>query len=469
MTFSNYDHTNNQPYSQIYFKNTSSAANIITKPIEKVETVINNTVDTFVKTSEDEEKKKSNKTAIAVGSTVLVLSGLVALLNPKFSGKLVNKLKSMSSNAETKINKNKHDVVKSKFYQASTKFLNKTVDVFQFTNTLNAAKDQGFKKLCLNVKGVNKIMAKPHKAITDWFDKISKHTVTMSYKNASKKMDSLEDLIVHYKDKLPAAKQQELKLKLDEIRKTREYFSNAQTSARLDNQGKIMANLEKDFMTKFKAYIKDFKNPNINKSEHIRKNMSYWAEDMMMPKRNQLEQDGIKVVDTLVGDGKAQKGRYQEILDILTPYVSQEEKALLETGLKKTGKKLRKANHSECVEYFDKKRDLILGGAPTDMVTAAFGLGMTGVAVGTADTKEDRISRALTVGFPAVAGIGASMALTAMLFSGVKGMLYGALASAGLSKIGSSADKYLNPKPVNLAVNGSKPVDLNNKKEVINA
>ena len=38
------------------------------------------------------------------------------------------------------------------------------------------------------------------------------------------------------------------------------------------------------------------------------------------------------------------------------------------------------------------------------------------------------------------------MAMTAMLFSGVQGMIYGSLASVGLSKLGSETDKLLNPK-----------------------
>ena len=153
-----------------------------------------------------------------------------------------------------------------------------------------------------------------------------------------------------------------------------------------------------------------------------------------------------KAVDTLVGDGKGIKGKYQEAIDILSPHISKEEKTLLEDGLKKTGKRLNKANHSECVEYFDKKRDLVLGGAPTDILTGIGMIGLSGIAVGTADTKEDRLSRALTLGFPAVAGIGASMALTAMLFSGVQSMIYGSIASAGLSQIGSAADKVFNPR-----------------------
>ena len=179
------------------------------------------------------------------------------------------------------------------------------------------------------------------------------------------------------------------------------------------------------------------------RKETFKKNMTFWAEDMLMPERNKLEQNGIKVVDKIMGDGKAQKGTYHEIIEILEPHVSKEEKALLEKNLAKANKKLRKANHSECVEYFDKKRDLVLGGAPTDIMTALFGLGMSGVAIGTADNKDERISRSLTVAFPAIAGLGTSMALTAMLFSGIQGMIYGSLASIGLSKIGSTADKLV--------------------------
>ena len=52
----------------------------------------------------------------------------------------------------------------------------------------------------------------------------------------------------------------------------------------------------------------------------------------------------------------------------------------------------------------------------------------------------------MTVGFPAIAGIGASMAFTAMLFSGIQGMIYGSLASIGLSKVGSIADKIITPR-----------------------
>lgn len=433
-------------YSYVNFREGATTAPILAKPISTVENVVNNTVDTFVKTSDDEEKKKSNKTAITVGSTVLVLTGLVALLNPKFSGKFVNKMKTMSSEASAKLEKSKGNVVKTKFYKASEKIWGKIADFLQFTNTMNGWKDIGFKKLCTETKGVKTVMTKPHNTITKWFDSLGKHTVYSKYNNANKKLDELNDLIKLYKDKLPISEQRKLETKLNEIKNVREYFSKNQTATRLTDQEKVMSNLEKDFYAKTKSYFSDvWKNKTNAKevSKIIKKDMTFWAEDMLMPARNKLEENGTKTIDKIMGDGKSKKGSYQEIIDILTKHVSQEEKTLLEKNLAKANKSLRKASHSECVEYFDKKRDLVLGGAPTDILTAIFGLGMSGIAIGTADNKDERISRSLTVAFPAIAGLGTSMALTAMLFSGVQGMIYGSLASIGLSKIGSTADKLV--------------------------
>ena len=75
-----------------------------------------------------------------------------------------------------------------------------------------------------------------------------------------------------------------------------------------------MSNLEKDFKDKlFNGYLKQFKGPKSEgtfkqKMQHNRKlvqdNMTFWAEDMLMPARNTFEQDGKKAVSELMGDGK---------------------------------------------------------------------------------------------------------------------------------------------------------------------
>ena len=109
---------------------------IVTKPIDKVENFVNNTVDTFVPESKNEEKKKSHKTAIRVGSTVLVLSAFVALLNPKFSSTLVNKLKTKTTKAANKAKVN--NSFSGKFNKIQEKFLKGLTNVIQVLNNGNS-------------------------------------------------------------------------------------------------------------------------------------------------------------------------------------------------------------------------------------------------------------------------------------------------------------------------------------------
>ncbi len=491
MTYENYNNLFRPQYaSPVSFKEdaskediTNSAPAIISKPIKTVENAINTTVDTFVKTEEQNEKKKSHKTAITVGSSVLVLSAIVAMLNPKFSGKLINKLKIMSHKAGTKAQKSEGNGVKSKFYNSMSKFWKGIGDTFQFTNTLNAGKDIGFKWLCTKEKtfsGVKnktarnflqkcdslfrKPMTPMHKSITNWFDKISKRTVQMNYQSAMKKLDAFEDLVKYYKGKLPADKQKLLEQKLSEIKTAREYFSSSQTAERLKTQEKLMSNLETDLIPRYREYAKNLFGKNGNKKKLIKDNMSFWAEDMLMPVRNKLEKDGQDVVTSLVGDIKGAKGKFNEIADIVTPYLSKDEAILLDKKLKNADKALHKANFSETVGYFDKKRDLMIGGAPTDILSGLAMVGLSGIAVSTANTKEDRISNAITAGFPAIAGVGTSIALTAMLFSGVKSLIYGSVTGALFSLMGSGINRLIYPKN-----NTPMLAQTESKKEVKNA
>ena len=488
--------TNNNYYLGKYhpsFRMTSNTTpEIINKPIEKVQNVISNTVDTFVKEPKDEEKKKSHKTAITAGSSVLVITALIALLNPHFSSKYINKLKNMAHKASANVETSKDNVVKSKFYKVSEKILQKIIDVFQFTNSVNAAKDIGFKWLCQSEKfngvknksaknilkkcdnGFRRVMSPVHNSISDWFDSLGKTTVYKHYRKSDKSMNSFEAMLDIYKKKLSPAEQKAFEEKLAEIKTARSYFTKEKTAERLVSQEKSMSNLEKDFYDKMtNGYLKQFKGGKSQgtfkekikyNTKLINDNMSFWAEDILMPTRNKIEKQGKDTVNVLFGDGKSIKGKYHEIFDIISPHLSNSEKAIMEENLISAGKVLRKANKSECVEYFDKKRDLVLGGAPTDILTNVGLVGLSGIAVSTADNKEERITRALTLGFPAIAGIGASMAMTAMLFSGVQAMIIGAVISTALSRLGSLANKILNPKSTDvlLAKNQPEAVEVKN-------
>ena len=166
---------------------------------------------------------------------MLVLSALIALFNPKFSGRFVNKLKNWSHKAGANVQKNKNDFIKGKFYRATERGLKGIADFFQFTNTVNASKDIGFKWLCTAEKfngvknektrkvlqkcdsGFRKVMSNVHNSITNWFDSISKRTVYGKYKKASKNMDELDSLIYNYRAKLSPAEQKSLDAKLQEI------------------------------------------------------------------------------------------------------------------------------------------------------------------------------------------------------------------------------------------------------------
>ena len=424
---------------------------IITKPIDKVESIVNNTVDTFVPETQDEEKKKSHKTMIRVGSTVLVLSAIVALFNPKFSSNLVKKLKTKSTNAGNKAKIDNSFI--GKFNKVREKCLNGLTNFIQVINNANSVKDTLLQKIC-NKTSITK---KAHQSITKGFDAISKQTVFAKYGKVNHKINTLTNIINQYKGRLSAPEQKILEEKLAEISRIQEYFNNSQIKTRLEKQGQVMSNLEREVTEKLKSY----KDTLFGKGGSKKDIYNFWAEDILMPERNRLEGEGKAIVDSLVGDGKTKKGIYNDIMELLGPHLKSEEKAAFEDSIKSTGKVLKKANHSECVEYFDKKRDLMLGSAPTDVLTAVASLIASGVAIGVADTKEDRISRTITGALPVIAGLGVSTALTALLYSGGKGMALGAASSMALSGIGSAVNRAVYPKKksdMNMAQNNTKEV-----------
>ena len=446
----------------------------LAKPIETVQTTIEEVTDTFVK-ADTEEKKKSKKAAIAAGSSVLVISALVALLNPRYSSKLIGRLKTLHHKTQAKVKTNRGDKLKENFYKISHNFIDGTLKVANFTNNINSAKDLGFKWLCAEPRtysgmenkktgkilrninaGIAKVLKKPYNTITTWFDKIGQFTVRKNYHRAAKEMDSLETLMKDLSSKLPAGQKAEFETKLKEVSQLREYFSEQNLAKRFIEQENMMSNLEEDFVKKCIKYKRGYRNRFKKRSEHMWNNMTFWAQDILQPKREIVEKQGQEAVEKLTGKIGGEKGIYNELYDMLKPYLSPEENLNIEKMLKKSSKKLRSANQDECVNYFDKKRDLILGSAPTDILTAIIGLAGSGIAISTAKTKEERTSTAVAGAFPVVAGLGASMAFTAMLVSGVKSMMLGALTSVILSIGGSLADKYIlgnNPKKQQEVIN----------------
>ena len=429
----------------------SGVTQIVTRPIDTVENTINSALDTFVPEPKDEEKKKSYKNAVRVGSTVLVLSTIVALLNPKISSKLIEKLKTKTVKAK---NDSKNEgAIKGSWNKFKQITLTGLLKFIQIVNNGNSAKDEGFKILCSKLS----ILKKPHEAITRGFDKISKHTVFKKWNGVRSNIENTDKIIQQYIERLPVSERESFSKKMEEIQKIQKYFSESKVSERIKAQEDSMSNLEKETLNKMQKFWSEFWGKSNKKiGERLNPITTFWAEDAVMAQRTKAEKQGEKIVQTLFGDGKTEKGMYNELLEYLAPHLKTEEKAALEETINNSAKKIKSANKSECTEYFDKKRDLILGSAPTDVLTALISLGACGYALGTADNKEERISRTVTGVIPAIGGVATSLGLAALLVSGGLSIAAGVASSVVMGLAGSIINRNFIIKPAA-------------KKEVINA
>ena len=442
-----------------------NSANLLTTNI-----IQKNEPDTFIKKIEKEKEKKSTKKALAAGSAVIVAGGLIALLNPRNSSKILQKLKTWQTKNKIKLDSKKQSFLKTKFGQ----FLDKTLDVstraIRATGNFNNGKDILYKNICSKKRqfegvknktlrgGLKKcndiftdVMTKINNGITKGFDNIGQRTVRGNYKRAAKSLDNFEIRINSLKSKLPTEQQKIIDEKLAEIAKHREFFSETNLAKRFKIQEKGMEDLhlEEEVNKKITGFFNGYKGQKSIQSvwEHTNKNLTLWSEDILKPHRDILEKEGHSAVSKLFGGENEKKGLYDEILDITRKHLSADDQKLLQDTRKNCAKKLRKANTSECIDYYDKKRDLVLGSAPTDILTGVVGLGVGSVAIATSDSKEER--KAKLFGnttfplIPTVLGVGVSVAMTAMLFSGATGLLVGFGVTTLLSKIGSLVNKHV--------------------------
>ncbi len=115
-------------------------------------------------------------------------------------------------------------------------------------------------------------------------------------------MDALEELFIMHKDRLPESQRLELETKLTEIKKMRKYFDETQTRERFSAQEQMMCNLERDFWARYRMYRSSFTNKWQNKGEHISKNLSFWAQEILQPVQNKIEANGIEAVSKLTGE-----------------------------------------------------------------------------------------------------------------------------------------------------------------------
>lgn len=138
------------------------------------------------------------------------------------------------------------------------------------------------------------------------------------------------------------------------------------------------------------------------------------------------------------------KGKFQEILTIYKHLLGRESddyKKLKET-VTVTAKHIDKSVTMETDQFFDMKRDLITGSAPTDILSILAAVGAVGIGIQSAKDKDQRNSVLLRAGIPALGAIATSLYFSASLVSGGRSMLYGFLSGLIISKGGSMLDDY---------------------------
>jgi len=148
----------------------------------------------------------------------------------------------------------------------------------------------------------------------------------------------------------------------------------------------------------------------------------------------------IKEIGNIMGeDGK---GALQEILTIYKHLLPREDYIKLKAAAVKTSRSIDDAVTKETDSFFDMKRDLKLGSAPTDILSILAAVGAIGVGLKNAENKDQQRSVLLKAGIPALGAIATSLYFSASLVSGGRAMLYGAISGLIISKCGSMLDDY---------------------------
>ena len=140
--------------------------------------------------------------------------------------------------------------------------------------------------------------------------------------------------------------------------------------------------------------------------------------------------------------GEDGKGALQEILTIYKHLLPREDYLKLKEIALKTSHSIDKAVVKETDSFFDMKRDLKLGSAPTDILSILAAVGAIGVGLKNAENQDQQRSVLLKAGIPAICAIATSLYFSASLVSGGRAMLYGGISGLIISKCGSMLDDY---------------------------
>jgi len=138
------------------------------------------------------------------------------------------------------------------------------------------------------------------------------------------------------------------------------------------------------------------------------------------------------------------EGKVQNILKIYKQILSPEQYAKLEKAYNNGIKSLDKSITLETEDYTGKVRDILLGSAPTDIISIFAGIVTLGYFLAKSDDNNKRISVALQYGIPALTTIGTVTYANTRLFAGTKSLTLAAISGLVTGKIcGYLNDRFL--------------------------
>ena len=163
----------------------------------------------------------------------------------------------------------------------------------------------------------------------------------------------------------------------------------------------------------------------------------------------QTQKKNIKMYSDLIKNilNDTSKGVLEDMIDIyykLSPF--ELSKTGASTALKRAVSSFNKAVNLETVEFFDKERDLVLGSAPTDVLTILFSGCAISYGLGFAKDKDKRTSILLKSGIPVIGAIAVAMLSATKLVSGTKSILLGLISGLALNSAGTLADSLMKHK-----------------------
>ncbi len=138
------------------------------------------------------------------------------------------------------------------------------------------------------------------------------------------------------------------------------------------------------------------------------------------------------------------QGKVEDILQIYKALLPKDEYDKVAKTMKNGVKSLDKSIRLETEEYVSKLRDLVLGSAPTDVLTMLGAVGLLGYQIGKSEDNDERLSITLKYGIPALLGqVGVTLYCNAKLFAGTKSLLMGTISGLILNRVGDFADRKL--------------------------